>query len=229
MRKKITVFAIASAIMLALSLWTGAYAAKASTAIDPSSILDGTFLAQLLGTQPGAIQLSNDDMKAGNLNKTQDENQQDNGLAIANAASASPDFTETPEPLQDVQGQDENATVTGGTDDSEEITGVVTAVDASTITVDGVVYNLDSLSEVKGVVQVGNIVKLEFITNPDGSFTVSEVKASEQLGSLDNSDGSGEDLTDDHQSVSSSGNSSGGEFQSGSSSGESNDDSGPDD
>lgn len=87
--------------------------------------------------------------------------------------------TETPEPTE-----------TAEPSDSNEVTGVVTAMDATTITVDGVVYNLSDFTEVKDNIQVGDTVKLEFVTNPDGTLTVREVQVSTSM-SEDSGSGSG--------------------------------------
>ena len=57
--------------------------------------------------------------------------------------------------------------------------GSITALDAATITVDGVGYTLTSSTEVKGTLAVGGRVKLEYVTNADGSRTVIEAKTAE--------------------------------------------------
>jgi len=64
------------------------------------------------------------------------------------------------------------------TPNANEVVGVVTAMDLTTITVDGVVYNIAAFSEIKGAINVGDTVKLEFITNADGTLRVREVKVS---------------------------------------------------
>ena len=57
--------------------------------------------------------------------------------------------------------------------------GTITAMDDSTITVDGVVYQLTSATEIKGSLEVGGNVKLEYVTAANGSRTVIEAKSSE--------------------------------------------------
>ncbi|MBI3739340.1 MAG: hypothetical protein HY258_09875 [Chloroflexi bacterium] len=95
----------------------------------------------------------------------------------------SPDVTETP----DVSSTEApSVTETPDASQNGEAVGVVTAVDASTITVDGVVYNLADFTEIKGTINVGDTVKIEFVTNADGTLTITEVKASSSLGSNDN-------------------------------------------
>lgn|GEM_PF-5629429 len=61
--------------------------------------------------------------------------------------------------------------------DDREISGVVTAIDASSITVDGVVYNLSPKSEMSAGIMVGDTVKLEYSTAADGTFIVYEVES----------------------------------------------------
>ncbi len=93
-----------------------------------------------------------------------------------------PEAEETPEP-----GEDES-----------EVVGVVTAIDASSITIDGTVYSLSAFTEIDGDVQAGDTVKLELVTNADGTVTVREVEKTddgEGHGS-DDSDDSGDDDSD---------------------------------
>lgn len=70
---------------------------------------------------------------------------------------------------------------------ANELVGVVTAMDATTITINGVVYNLADLPSFAGTLKVGDTVKLEFITNADGTITVREIKISSGSDSISNS------------------------------------------
>ena len=67
------------------------------------------------------------------------------------------------------------ASVTDTSSLKQEVVGTVTAIDATSITINGTVYNLSATTQVQGVVQAGDTVKLEIVTNPDGSLTVYEV------------------------------------------------------
>lgn len=91
-----------------------------------------------------------------------------------------PEVDETPEPTETPDDQDE-----------QEVTGVVTAIDATTITVDGIVYYIANFTEVKDTIQVGDVVELKFIVNSDGTLTATEISLSN-----DNNDG-GDDQNDD--------------------------------
>ena len=80
----------------------------------------------------------------------------------------------TPDPVPDPE--------TGQTEipgDHLDVIGTITALDNSSIAVDGVIYNLTSTTEIKGSLDVGARVKLEYVINADGSRTVIEAKSSE--------------------------------------------------
>jgi hypothetical protein len=80
----------------------------------------------------------------------------------------------TPDPVPDPEtGQ------TAAPGDHRDAIGTITALDTSTIAVDGVVYSLTSNTEVKGSLAVASRVKLEYVVNADGSRTVIEAKSSE--------------------------------------------------
>jgi hypothetical protein len=74
----------------------------------------------------------------------------------------------------------DTATVAAGL--KQEVVGTVTAMDATSITLDGTVYTLTAATEMKGVVQVGDTVKLEIVTSADGSLTVREVAKPDSSG-----------------------------------------------
>lgn len=87
------------------------------------------------------------------------------GAPAAAAAGSNPgsypDPTQTPPPS------------TGG---GGEIFGVIEAMTDTTVTIGGVVYQLTNFSEVKGLLEVGVEVKIHFVTNPDGTLTISEIE-----------------------------------------------------
>lgn len=80
----------------------------------------------------------------------------------------------TPDPVPDPE-----AGQTAAPGDHLDAIGTITALDASSIAVDGVIYNVTSTTEVKGSLSVGSRVKLEYVINVDGSRTVVEAKSSE--------------------------------------------------
>jgi len=72
------------------------------------------------------------------------------------------------------------------------VLGVVDALTADSITVDGVTYGITSFTEFKDVIAVGDQVKLHVIVNEDGTFTVSEIEKSTGIGD-DNTNSSTDD------------------------------------
>lgn len=91
----------------------------------------------------------------------------------------------TPDPAPDPE-----AGQTAAPGDHLDAIGSITALDASSIEVDGVLYNLTASTEIKGSLAVGSRVKLEYVVNADGSRTVIEAKSSEFF---DDSGGSDDD------------------------------------
>jgi hypothetical protein len=81
----------------------------------------------------------------------------------------------------------QQTTVSG---EHRDVIGTVTSLTAATIDVDGVTYGLTPATEVKGSLAVGEKVKLEYVTNPNGSRTVIEAKGP---GFFDDSGGSSDD------------------------------------
>jgi len=70
-----------------------------------------------------------------------------------------------------------------------EITGTITAMSTSGITVNGKVYTLTTNSEIKSGLMVGDNVKLEFYAMPDGTFTVEEVRSAQSMNGNYNDNG----------------------------------------
>lgn len=66
------------------------------------------------------------------------------------------------------------------------ITGTLTAMDATSITVDGIVYMLAPGSEIKDGLKIGDMVRLEYYAMPDGTVTVEELKPAKKSSDDDN-------------------------------------------
>jgi len=106
------------------------------------------------------------------------------------AASSTPDPTGTPSAPQTAANQN-------------EVFGAVQALTASTITINGVTYNLSNSTEFKNALTVGDQVKLHVILNADGTFTVREVEKSaasfdDNSQSNGSDDGPNHDMNGDH-------------------------------
>lgn len=95
----------------------------------------------------------------------------------------------------------DNGNSTGGTE--QEITGVVDAITAESVTVDGVTYQFASFTEFKDVVSVGDQVKLHVIVGMDGSLTIREIERTDGTGlggDNSNDDNSNDDNGNDDNS-----------------------------
>lgn len=84
-----------------------------------------------------------------------------------------------------------------------ETYGVVEAITDSSITIDGVTYSLADFTEFKDLIAVGDQVKIEFVVNEDGTFTIREIEKSTGIGndngnSNNNSNFNGNDNDDDN-------------------------------
>lgn len=109
----------------------------------------------------------------------------------------------------------DNTNTAGGME--QEIVGVVDALSADSVSVDGVVYQFAAFTEIKDAIFTGDTVKLHVIVNADGSFTVREIeKFSGATVGNDNSNSNGDDDNsnsnsndDDHDDDNSNSNSNG--------------------
>ncbi|MBI2757281.1 MAG: hypothetical protein HYX49_01225 [Chloroflexi bacterium] len=190
MNKSIRLFLL-SVLMLAalvLSACSGAVPAGAAPRVQQSIIFTGTIEAingnqwtisgQTITVAPSALK---GQFVVGDTVQVQGAVATDGTITVtgiekpsADSATQSPEIgTETPDvsSTPDVSGTPQ----VGETPNPNEVVGLITAMDATTITIDGVVYNLAAFSKIDGSIQVGDTVKLEFITNADGTLTVREV------------------------------------------------------
>ena len=63
-------------------------------------------------------------------------------------------------------------------DDDGEVYGIVEAITIDSVTINGVTYTLDSLTEFKDMVVAGDQVKFEVIVNADGTLTILKIELS---------------------------------------------------
>ena len=127
--------------------------------------------------------------------------------------SGTPEGTETPDISKETPSVSE--TPDAQHDAQHELVGTVSAMDATTITINGVVYQLADLPAFAATLKVGDQVKVEFITNADGTVVVREITISSDSDStsLDgNSNSSG--LNSNDHNVNGNGNSNGNEANS---------------
>jgi hypothetical protein len=88
-----------------------------------------------------------------------------------------------------------------------EVTGVIQAVDDSSVTIDGTVYQITDQTQNEGLLQVGDTATLEYSVNDDGTFNVLEISAESEVANenvddqgileVETDNGQDEDLTED--------------------------------
>jgi len=206
MKQLIRLFVIAGVVgTLVLTAWSGVRAARGSGDKSGNPIPGSEFLSRILEVNVSSTDTGTETPDITGTPQTGNDNQ--------DVQTETPEATEAHQVGEDHQGQDNQGP--GTPEANGEVKGLVTALDASTITVDGIVYNLANFSEVKGTLQIGDAVKLEFVTNPDGTLTVREVKLSSQQGSSQDSNQSDGSTNGDQNS----GNNQGSDHNGGSNSG----------
>ena len=213
MRSTIRILVVgAVVVVVALGIWSGAQAAKGSEGRNPAAFISSLFKSQMSAVSSNSTENEMDPPAVSQTAQAGEDNpqrQQDDDMSAAGS---------TPEPGDDSMVQHESANMPEA-EANGEVTGTVTAITATSITVNGVAYNLAAGSEIDAGLKAGDTVKLEFVTNPDGTVSVREVKSGDQSGSTDDSNSSGMDSSGDHRGGSGSGDDSGGHDDSGGGSG----------
>lgn len=80
-----------------------------------------------------------------------------------------------------------------GSDDEQEIYGVVEAITTDSITIDGVTYSFADFTKINDLIAVGDEVKIQFIVNADGTFTAREIESSPGNAGNDNGNSNSND------------------------------------
>ena len=98
---------------------------------------------------------------------------------------------------------DSNANEENGNDpdadgNEVEVSGMVEAMTAETLTISGVTYMIADFTEFMNVIMVGDQVNIHTITNADSTFTISEIEISDSAGN-DNDDENGDDSGDNEK------------------------------
>jgi hypothetical protein len=84
-------------------------------------------------------------------------------------------------------------------DNEQEIYGVVEALSASSITVNGVTYTIASFTEFKTIIAVGDQVKLHVIAAADGTLVIREIERTSRTKGDDNSNSNKNSNDDDNK------------------------------
>lgn len=82
---------------------------------------------------------------------------------------------------------------------AQEVTGVIDAIDSTSVTIDGTLYQITDQTEQDGGLQVGDTATIEFITNDDGTLTVTELSSESELESEDADQQETADVDEDDQ------------------------------
>jgi len=84
-------------------------------------------------------------------------------------------------------------------DDGTVAVGAVEALTDTSITIGGQSYTLAQGAEIKGVIAVGTLVKLHFITNADGSLSIQDVEIADpiQVSNGNDNNGNADDNSND--------------------------------
>ena len=159
----------------------------AKTMLDPNIKVGDIVKVEAQVSDTGAVLALNvESFGADDTNTNSNVNANDNSTNANDNSNASND---------NVNGNvnsNDNTNTAGGT--AQEIVGVVDAFSSDSVTVDGVVYQITSLTEFKDAIFAGDTVKLHVIVNADGSLTVREIeKFSGTTVGDDNSNSNGND------------------------------------
>lgn len=88
-----------------------------------------------------------------------------------------------------------------------EVTGVIQAIDDTSVTIDGTVYQMTDQTQKEGLLQVGDTATLEYSVGDDGTLTVHEISSDSEIETktvdeqetqdTETEDDQGEDLDED--------------------------------
>ena len=131
---------------------------------------------------------------ADNANANSNDANQNDDTANDNAASNSDNGNGN-----DNSNSNSNNNDNSSAGDEQEVSGVVEAITTESITINGVVYMLAEFTEFKGLVALGDSVKIHVIVNADGTFTIREIEKTGGPG-LDNGNSNSNDNGSDDNS-----------------------------
>lgn len=136
---------------------------------------------------------SNDANQNGSNTNDNTSNSNDNQADNSNSANSNDDNSNG------------NGNDNSSTGSEQELSGLVEAITAESITINGVVYMLADFTEFKDLIAMGDQVKIHVIVNADGTFTIREIEKTAGTGiGGDNSNSNG---SDDKSNVNSNSNS----------------------
>ena len=108
----------------------------------------------------------------------------------------------------------------------QEVSGVVAAITANSITINGVTYMITDSTEFKNIIAMGDQVKLHVIVNADGSLSIREIEKTMQTGVDNSNSNSNSNGSDDNSNLNGNSNSNGDDKGGNTNGGNNNDDHG---
>ncbi len=182
----------AAALAMVLAAWSAVSAEKNSSAADGASI--SQLLAPMLHLSSKSSDVQADVPTTTETPQVAEDHADDQ--RDQQEAQATPEATEAPESADDHSSQGDAIDTPEA--HNAEVTGVVSAIDGTSVTINGQVFRLSGQTE-GDKAQVGDTVKLEFVTNSDGSVSVREIQSAEQSGNSGDSNRAGHDSRGDQQ------------------------------
>ncbi|MCC6569231.1 MAG: hypothetical protein IT315_08340 [Anaerolineales bacterium] len=193
-------------------LLVGAYLLSACSGALPNSIPQGDGTEVEVESSNADDGNSNDD-NGNDVNDNDDNSNDDNGNDVNDNGNDDNSNDDNSNSGND-NGDDDG-------DDDSEIVGVVEALTADSVTINGVTYLFADFTEFEDIITVGDQVEIHVIVNADGTFTIREIEKSGDLGDDNSNDDNG---NDDDNSNDDNSNDDGGDDNSNDDSGNSNDD-----
>lgn len=153
--------------------------------VETSAVTDDTTNDANANTDDGNANVnSNDDDSADD--NANDDNSNDVGNSNDDSSNGNVNSN-------DDNGNDDNSN-DAGDDDEGEVFGVVEALTADSITIDGVTYQLADFTKFEDVIAVGDQVEFHVIVNEDGTLTIRKIEKEDDL---EDDDSDVEDRDDD--------------------------------
>lgn len=144
--------------------------------VDPQVVAGGSIQVGDMVKVEGTVQ------KDGSITGTRVHNSMALSADVPVVPANNPGSTQTPAPA------------TGG---DLEVVGVIEAMTDTSVTIGGVVYQLTNLSEVKGLLAVGDQVRIQYVVNVDGTLAIRQIELNSLGDDNANDNGNGNDNTND--------------------------------
>jgi len=166
-----------------------------TTVVDANIVVGNNVKVEARVGQDGSvIAVSIEVAGADDANANSNDDNQNDSNANDNAASNSNDNQDDNSNSGNSNDDNGNGNDNSSDDDEQEVSGIVEAITTDSITINGVVYMLADFTEFKGLVALGDSVKIHVIVNADGTFTIREIEKTGGTGLGDgNSNNNGSD------------------------------------